>query len=43
MKYSISQRNKIIHEYFGVNKKIVWDTCKNDLPGLKNIVKEYIK
>jgi len=31
----IDMRNFLIHEYFGINKKIVWDTCKMDLPGLK--------
>ena len=31
-------RNFLIHEYFGVNTKIVWDTCKNDLPILKSFV-----
>jgi uncharacterized protein with HEPN domain len=25
-------RDKLIHEYFGVNKKIVWKTIKEDLP-----------
>ncbi|MCF7974654.1 MAG: DUF86 domain-containing protein [Phycisphaerae bacterium] len=28
-------RNFVIHEYFAVNEKIVWDTCKENLPGLK--------
>lgn len=28
-------RNKIIHEYFGVSKKILWQTIKEDLPALK--------
>ena len=32
-------RNVLIHEYFGVNAKIVWDTCKIDLPKLKEILK----
>ena len=31
----ISMRNFLIHEYFGVSPKIVWDTCKSDLPTLK--------
>jgi len=35
----IGIRNMLIHEYFGVNKQIVWDTCKNDLPELKKIIK----
>ena len=28
-------RNKLIHEYFGIDMKIIWDTCQNDLPKLE--------
>ena len=28
-------RNRIVHDYDGVNIKIVWDTMKVDLPILK--------
>ncbi|MCX6718732.1 MAG: DUF86 domain-containing protein [Candidatus Staskawiczbacteria bacterium] len=28
-------RNKLIHEYFGVNIKVVWKTIKEDIPELK--------
>ncbi|MBN1360466.1 MAG: DUF86 domain-containing protein [Sedimentisphaerales bacterium] len=31
-------RNFLIHEYFGVNLKVVWDTCKDDLPQVKAFV-----
>ena len=31
-------RNFLIHEYFGVNIKVVWDTCKKNLPELKQFV-----
>jgi uncharacterized protein with HEPN domain len=31
-------RNFLIHEYFGVNTKVVWDTCKNDLPSLRDFI-----
>lgn len=31
-------RNFLIHEYFGVNTKVVWDTCKENLPELKQFV-----
>lgn len=27
-------RNRLIHDYFGVNLDIVWDVVKNDLPPL---------
>lgn len=35
----VDMRNVLIHEYFGINTKIVWDTCKTDLPNLKEAVK----
>ncbi|MEO6329482.1 MAG: HepT-like ribonuclease domain-containing protein [Ginsengibacter sp.] len=28
-------RNRLIHEYFGTDLSLVWDTIKNDLPILK--------
>ncbi len=28
-------RDKLIHEYFGVNRRAVWDTVKQDIPNLK--------
>lgn len=34
----IDMRNFLAHEYFGVNTKVVWDTCKNDLLELENII-----
>lgn len=29
-------RNKIVHEYFGIEFEIVWDIVKNELPFLKD-------
>lgn len=38
-------RDKLIHEYFGVNLRAVWDTVKQDIPNLKlsfdNILKDF--
>ena len=31
----ISMRNKVIHEYAGVDVSIIWQTIKHDLPALK--------
>ncbi len=28
-------RDKVTHEYFGVNLKVLWDTIEQDLPTLK--------
>ena len=32
-------RNKLIHEYSGVNLEVVWDTAKKDLVSVKNSLK----
>ena len=37
-----NMRNFLIHEYFGVNTKIVWGTCKEDLPELKKLIKDLL-
>lgn len=39
----IGMRNKLIHDYFGVNIKFVWETVKQDLPGLKTEIGIIIK
>ena len=31
-------RNKIVHDYRGINLQVIWDTVKNDLPMLKKQV-----
>ncbi len=36
-------RDKLIHEYFGVNYRIVWKTVKNDIPKLKMQVSKILK
>lgn len=38
---AIDMRNFLTHEYFGVNTKIVWDTCKNDLPKLREFIRKF--
>ena len=35
-----AMRNVLVHEYFGVNLKIVWDTCKTNLPALKLMIQK---
>ena len=36
-------RNLLIHDYFGVNIQVVWETAKNDLPELKEKIQKLIK
>jgi len=36
----IGMRNRIIHEYFGVSLKIIWQIIKDELPALKEQMKE---
>jgi uncharacterized protein with HEPN domain len=33
-------RNKLIHEYFGVDLRVVWDTVKKDIPNIKPFFQE---
>lgn len=39
----IGIRNALIHEYFGVNKLVVWETCNRNLKELKSIIKSLLK
>ncbi|MBF0567159.1 MAG: DUF86 domain-containing protein [Nitrospirae bacterium] len=36
-------RNRIAHEYFGIDNKITWDTVEHDLPKLKPQIAELIR
>ncbi len=38
----IGMRNRLIHEYFGVDLDIVWQTIEEDLKPLENAVKKMI-
>jgi uncharacterized protein with HEPN domain len=35
-------RDKVIHAYFGVNTKTLWNTVKNDLPPLRQLVQKML-
>ncbi len=39
----IGLRNRVIHDYFGVDLKIVWQILKKNLPDLKDQVKDIIE
>ena len=36
-------RDKLIHEYFGVDLRAVWDTVKKDIPSLKPLFDKILK
>jgi len=36
-------RNVIVHEYFGVSERIIWDTIQIDLPGIIQPLKMLIE
>jgi len=35
-------RDKLIHDYFGVDLDAVWDTAKKDIPGLKTELRKLL-
>ena len=41
--FATAMRNRLIHGYFDVDAKIVWNTTQNDLPRLKAEVKEILE
>ena len=36
-------RDKIIHEYFGMDLEVVWGTLKKDLPILRQVVEKMLR
>ncbi|MDB9314643.1 DUF86 domain-containing protein [Spirulina sp. CS-785/01] len=36
-------RDKMIHQYFGVNLRVLWDTVHQDLPTLEPIIAKILK
>ena len=36
----VGMRNKVIHEYFGVDVEILWKTIKEDIPELERSLKK---
>jgi len=39
----VAMRNKLIHEYFGVDIEVVWQTIQKRLPELKVVIKKALK
>ena len=38
----IGMRDKIAHQYFGVNRRLVWQTVQNDLPLLQSAISQML-
>jgi uncharacterized protein with HEPN domain len=38
-----AMRNKLAHEYFGVNMKVVWRTVREDLPPLVEVLRKALQ
>ncbi|MHB0979369.1 MAG: HepT-like ribonuclease domain-containing protein [Thermoleophilia bacterium] len=38
----IGMRNVLVHEYFGIDLDVVWDTVVSDLPTLRRSVEELL-
>ncbi|MEM4616680.1 MAG: DUF86 domain-containing protein [Archaeoglobaceae archaeon] len=36
-------RDKVIHEYFGVDLRIIWKTVKEDIPNLRPLFEKILK
>ena len=36
-------RDKLVHDYFGVDINAVWDTVKEDIPALKKVVVKIVQ
>ena len=39
----VGLRDILIHGYFGINLKLVWDIIKNELPEFENQIKEILE
>lgn len=39
----IGMRHLLVHGYFAVNEKILWDVITNDIPNMIPILENYIK
>jgi uncharacterized protein with HEPN domain len=38
----VSMRNKVLHEYFGIDIDILWETITQDLPKLKITIQKLL-
>jgi uncharacterized protein with HEPN domain len=38
----VGMRNVLVHEYFGIDLDVIWDTVRSDLPPLRSAVKRLL-
>jgi len=36
-------RDKLIHEYFGIDYEVIWKTVKEEIPALKGVIEKIIE
>lgn len=36
----IGMRNKVVHEYFGIDPEIIWKTIQQDMPELREVLEK---
>ena len=36
-------RNRLVHDYLGVNLEIIWNTVQKDIPALKSAIQKMLK
>jgi uncharacterized protein with HEPN domain len=41
-KQMAGMRDKLIHEYFGVNYQVLWKTAKEDIPAVQVLIKKVL-
>ena len=42
-KWMTGMRDKLIHEYFGIDLEIVWEVINNELPPIKPLIREILE
>lgn len=42
-KQMAGMRDKLIHEYFGVNSQVLWKTAKEDIPPVQALIKKVLE